>query len=116
LEEDESDENLMTNEFAQDPKFEHKYDILYDSLSDFINEFPKFSTYFNYIREKYDSASNEQSQFEAVKLENFRQNMSKMRSQLDSEYMQRNKLSQKLQDYEGKTLQYNLFFRKNFNS
>lgn len=49
----ESEEDLMSSQYVQEPKFEHKFNILSDSLSGFIAEFPKFSVYFTYIREKY---------------------------------------------------------------
>lgn len=118
LETDESEENLMSSQYVHEPKFEHKLSILSNSFSGFITEFPKFSVYLSYVREQYALISKEQSQFEANKIENLRQNMSKMRSQLDSESLQRTKLSQKLQNFEGKFLVNKILknFSENINS
>ena len=83
--------------------------LLVKSLQDFVTEFPKFKKYIDFVREKYNSVLKELFDREKLKTQILRQNISKLRSQLDYEFLQKTKLSKKLESIEVEVRNINLF-------
>lgn len=74
-----------------------KLKILGDTMAQVTKEFPKFQKLFSYVEEQYQDWIKEFLKQEESKKEIHRQNLSKIRSLLDSEVLQNAKLQSKVQ-------------------
>ncbi|CAI2385255.1 unnamed protein product [Moneuplotes crassus] len=76
--------------------WEIKLDLLSKSLKEYRTEFPKFTNYISYIKDQYSLCMKEFIRYEQKRKELLRQNLSKLRSLLDAESLQKDKLAQKV--------------------
>jgi hypothetical protein len=76
--------------------------LISESLIDFTQEFPKFSSFLNCVKNFYDKAIKDLVLKEKAKTEQLLQNFSKMKTKLESETSSKSKLSDNLKALESK--------------